>query len=322
MTGLGAQVTQIIFRHGAAQNFLMLSPEEIRLKLGESAHREVLDCGLRAACLASRLQPLNVEFAAVGSLNRDDRSYLLKLWLVDLRALWITSAVDKPILIASRRFVRDVEAVVPSFLRGEQEPLGTLKLSANIEGAEVILDGESIGLAPVARQVKTGKHQVQLQKSGYLTIARLVTVEAGASPEEQFRLLREPGHEDFPVVGIAAGSAGDHGALRLPWTAWVAAGIGVAAAGTGVAFGLSARSIENNLRSGHDPGLNTYAGSRSDAQLGRRNAHLANALYAVAGASLLTGSVLIYLSNRSGAGSSAHLEASAGPGEVVVRGQF
>src|ERR1700737_3784363 len=148
MTGLGAQVTQIILRHGAAQNFLVLSPEEIRLKLGESAHREVLDCGLRAACLASRLQPLNVEFAAVGSLKRDDRSYLLKLWLVDLRALSITSQVDKPILIASRRFVRDVEAVVPSFLRGEQEPFGTLKLSANIESAEVILDGESIGLAP------------------------------------------------------------------------------------------------------------------------------------------------------------------------------
>jgi hypothetical protein len=237
--------------------------------------------------------------------------------------LSITSAVDKPILIASRRFVRDVEAVVPPFLRGEQEPLGMLKLSANIEGAEVILDGESIGLAPVARQVKTGKHQVQLQKSGYLPIARLVTVEAGASADEQFRLFREPGHEDFPAVGgIAAGSAGDHGALRVPWTAWLAAGVGVAAAGTGVALGLSARSIENNLRSGHDPALDTYAGSRSDAQLGRRNAHLANALYALAGASLLTGSVLIYFSNRSGTGSSAQLEASVGAGEVVVRGQF
>jgi hypothetical protein len=320
MTGLAAQVTQILLRHAPKQKFSALSPDQIRAKLGESGHGEVLECGLQPACLASVLQPLNVDFAAVGALSRDEQSYLLKLRLVDLKALRVTSEVDKPILIASRRFVRDVDAAIPSFLRGEAEPLGTLQLVADVEGAQVILDGEAIGMAPLTRQVKSGKHQVQLQKPEYLTISRLVTIEAGASTQEQFRLIQEPSQPALPELAVAPRT--DQGALRIPWAAWVAAGVGVAAAGTGVAFGLSSKSIENNLRSGFVPGLNRYVGTRSDAQVGRRNAQLANAFYAVAGASLLTGAVLIYFSNRSGAGSGLHLETSVGAREVVVRGQF
>lgn len=329
MVALGAQVTRTVLRVAAEQKYKVIAPDEIRARLGEARFRELQECAERVACISAKLRGIAVDRAVLGSLNRDDKSYLLRLWLVDLASLKVTSEVDKAILIAARRLPRDVEAVVPGFLRGEQESLGTLKLSANVKGAQVGLDGKPIGLAPISTRLKPGKYQVRVEKEPYLPVERLVTVEAGAIADETFRLVRPPGAapEAEPAPAVArqeprtVSTVSSRSGFQVPTLAWIAAGVGAAAAGTAVGFGIAARNLDNNLSQGYDPATNSYSGTRSDAQSGKRDALIANVLFGVAGAALATGVVLTIIDNqRESAG--AALVPAPGGGRILVEGRF
>ncbi len=294
MVGLGFQLTQVVTDAAREQGYQVTLPGEIRKSLGEDRYRELVGCGPAPACAASRLGTFGADRAVLGALRRDEKNYLVQLWLVDLKAGKVIAEVDRAILIASRRLVQDVTDAVPPLLRGEGERRGTLTITSAVKGAEVMLNGEIIGLTPVSAQLKPGRYQVQVTKKNYMAVQRLVDVNAGQTTVEEVRLILLPGKRAEPEL-VASGGARPEGeaGLSLPWTAWVAFGTSAVAAGTGGYLGLQARVAEGRLKAGQDPVTGVYSGTRAEALAGRTNAFAANILYgtalaAAAGGVLLT----------------------------------
>jgi hypothetical protein len=296
MLGLGQQITQALSQEAKAQGFQILTPDDILATLGAKPYEDLQACGGNGVCVAHKLDPLGVDKAVVGTLARDEKNYLVHLWLVDIHAKDVVADVDRAILIASRRLMADVKLAVPDLLRGKKEARGTLRLAANVKGATAFVDGELAGKTPLDLLLKPGKHEVRLEKKSYLPITRLVTVAANAVDEENLRLTLAPGEkpeeQELPDLVARGTPSSEESGFRVPLPAWVALGVGAAAAGTATGFGLAASHLDQRLQNGLNAQTQIYAGTRAQALAGKQDAAVANIAWAVASAGLLTAAVL------------------------------
>jgi hypothetical protein len=292
MMGLGAQVTRALVAEAQAQHLDLLEPDALRQKLDAKRYEGLRKCGGKPACVAQELEGTGAERAVLGSLGRDEKNYLLKLWLIDLKKLSVLADVDRSILIAARRLQKDVEQAVPPFLRGEQEARGTLVVEANLQDAQVFLNGEFLGTPPLTHVLRPGKHEVKVARTKYLPITRLVDLEPNKETKVFFKLLLVPGQvPDEPLGPALPKKKGDEGAapatMVLSPLTWVLGGAAIAAGGAGLGFGLVARGQESTLREGYDAATEVYAGTRALALEQNRNALIANVSFGVAGAALV-----------------------------------
>lgn len=325
MMGLGAQVTRSIVHAAEAQKLELLKPEELRAKLDPKKYEGLRKCAGNVACSADVLSQLGVARAVLGKLDRDEKNYLLKLWLVDLKSLTVVADVDRPILIAARRFQKDVDQVVPPLLRGEREARGTLTIKSNLSDAQVTVDGEFVGVTPVTITVKPGKHEVKLDRKKYLPIARLLDVEPNKETVEAFKLLLKPGEipDDEVVPGLVKkDGASQQSRVRPSWYTWVAGGTAVVAGGVGLYFGLTARSQEKALLNGYDEASMTFQGTRQQALDAQSNALAANIAFGVAGAAAAATVVFIILDVKNPVPVDVAPAVTPGGAGVVVGGRF
>ncbi|MCR9159306.1 MAG: PEGA domain-containing protein [Nannocystaceae bacterium] len=95
----------------------------------------------------------------------------------------------------------------------------TLSITSEPEGAEVLLDGEIIGVTPLERPVVPGKSVVRVSKEGFIAIEREVALVEGVAETLSFELEKVPSR--LP---------------SRPW-GWVSLGTGIAALGAAAAFG-------------------------------------------------------------------------------------
>ena len=226
----------------------------------------------------------------MGQLSRDERNYLLKLWLIDVATLTVIADVDRPILIAARRFQKDVEQAVPALLRGEREAHGTLMVEVNLADAQILVNNEFVGTTPVKMSLKPGKYEVKVERKKYLPITRLVAVEADQEAKVELKLLLIPGQiPDSQIVPALTKKPDEAPAqtVQLSALTWILGSVTVAAAGTGLGFGLVAGSEEKALRDGYDSTTNLYLGTRAQALEQNRNALVANVAFGIAGAALI-----------------------------------
>lgn len=287
MMGLGAQVTRALVAEAQAQKYDVIAPEALRTKLDARKYDALRKCGGNVACVAQELSGLGIQRAVVGKLGRDEKNYLLKLWLFDVENLAVIADVDRPILIAARRFQKDVEQAVPPLLRGEREARGTLIVESNLSDAQISLNGEFVGTPPISLTLRPGKYEVKVERTKYLPVTRLLAVEANQETRENIKLLLIPGQvPDSEVVPKLAKKDDKPAAAPLvlsPLT-WVLGGVAIAAGGTGLTFGLISRGQEETLRRGYDVDTQVYAGTRAQALEQNRNALVANVAFGVAGA--------------------------------------
>jgi len=221
----------------------------------------------------------------LGQLGRDDKNYLLKLWLIDVKDMKVLADVDRAVLIAARRLQKDLEEAVPRLLRGEQEAKGTLTIESNLGDAQVTINGDSVGTAPVSRSFKPGKYEVRLERKKYLAVTRLFEVEASKETKEKIVLLLKPGEvADEPLSAMSKkdGPRQD-GGLHFTAPTWIALGVTLLATGTAVYFGLSEKRQEDALKGGFDSATGVYAGTRQEALLAQQSALFTNISIAVAG---------------------------------------
>lgn len=292
MLGLAAQVVRSVVTEARAQKYEVISGEALLAKVDAKRYAELKKCSGKPACAAQILEAMGIERVVVGTLRRNEKSYLLQLWLMELKSLSVVSTVDRSILIASRRFQSDMEAAVGPFLRGEREPQGQLNIEINVAGAEITLNGEVVGKAPLQLTLKPGKYEVKVERSRYLPVTRLVAVEANASTKLELQMLLMPGQlpddQLIPALTKKSLSNGTGSSSFSPGVAsWILGGSAVAAGAVGVTFGLLARSQEQALRKGYDANLELYAGTRAQALEQNRNALIAHVSFGVAGAALV-----------------------------------
>ncbi len=325
MMGLAAQVTREVLDVAKSEGYPLMRPEDIRGRLGDRDYEELQKCHGNTSCLLLRLGGLRPDRAVVGTLGRDEKSYLVHLWLFDFKRGEVLAEVDRAILIASRRLTRDVTLAVPALLRGEREVRGTLQVTSNASRVAVTVDGEPKGYTPLTLELKPGKHEVHLEKKAYMPVDRLMTVEAKKVTNELVRLILIPGQvpEDEapppPLSEVARTAPGE--GISLPTGAWVAGGAAIAAGAAGAFFGLSSSNLESKLRTGFDPATNVYQGTRRDALIARQQASLANLCFGVAGVAVATAALMTFLE---GTDAKVQVAPAAGPhgAGAFVQGSF
>jgi hypothetical protein len=330
MLGLSTQVIKSIVNEAMKTKRNVIGPDDLREKLGNKQMNEVAKCADKPACAAEKLSVIGATKAVLGRLNRDDKNYLLQLWFVDLTNLSVISEVDRSILIASRRFQKDVDAAVPGFLRGEREAHGTLIINATTTNAQVTINGEFIGVAPLTTSLKPGKYEVRVEKPKYLPVKRLVSVEANQKSVEEFRMLLQPGEkeeEELPALASKTpeGEAAKSGGFS-PSAATIIFGVATLASfGIGLGFGVTSKGQYDGLLKGYDPATDTYSGTRATALAAQRNATGANVSFGVAGAALIATVVSVVLDVRSPK-EQTDVEvtpaATPGGGGLIIGGRF
>ncbi|HJL18473.1 MAG TPA: PEGA domain-containing protein, partial [Sandaracinaceae bacterium LLY-WYZ-13_1] len=79
-------------------------------------------------------------------------------------------------------------------LREEVVPRGTLRVAASVPEVTIAVDGEAVGVTPLASTVplRAGAHVVTATRAGYRTEERRVRIDEGAEAEVNFDMRRDP----------------------------------------------------------------------------------------------------------------------------------
>lgn len=278
MLGLGAQVTRQLVDAATAQGLTFLGPDQLRTMLTPEKYAALKRCHGGVACASQAVAGTPITRVVNGTLSRDDKHYLLRLWNHDVKNLTVVADVDRAILIASRRLQKDAEQAIPPLLRGEREARGTVTIEANIATAQIFVNGEFVGTPPTTLTLKPGKHEVKLEKTKYLPVSRLIDVEANQTKSEVFKLLLIPGQTPDldPLTQQKAGNTETTASAGLTAPTFIFGGLAIAAGATSTVFGLMSSGQASRLLEGFDTVTGVYQGTRAQALEQNRNALIAN----------------------------------------------
>lgn len=187
--------------------------------------------------------------------------------------------------------------------------LARLSIECPMAGAEVALDGRSLGTAPIAGPiwVVPGSHQVTATHDGATPTVKTLTLAADMAETVVIEplVLKKPSPPSAFDAGIKAQRSqerppGGQGFwLGRTWT-WVAAGTAVAAAGGAIVAGTMMRSKFSELdrKCGASAGQDYTGCSASDIHALDARKNTANILWGVSAAALVTAGFLYYFEGR------------------------
>ena len=304
MIGMASQVTQALKEAAARQKVAIVPGEELRVTLGPRKYNELVKCAGKPACVAQTLGDYpDLTRAISGSLAVVEKNYVLRLSLIDVKSMAVIADVDRSILIASRRFQKDVKELAGPLLRGEREARSTLVVKANARDAQVTVNGEFIGVAPVTLELKPGKHEVKVERPKYLPVTRLVDLEPNQTFTAEIRMILKPGEkvdDEVPALVAQGAAVADTQGFRVRPPTLVAGGAAIVAFGIGTVFGIQSSSGDKQLLAGYNQATDTYSGKRSEALAVHSNALIANVSFAVAGAAVIATGVLLFFDVQAG----------------------
>jgi hypothetical protein len=185
----------------------------------------------------------------------------------DFYRRYLRDRVDPPDREAVERRIAllDERVEAERAARRARPTTGTLRVEATLAGAEVHVDGRSLGPTPLAAPLvlAPGPHTLEITRSGALPFRSEVRVEAGVTTSAYADLA----------------PATEYRALRgTPVWAWVVGGLGMASLGTSLGFGIAA------------------AGRQSDGDLdAARRSALVSDVFLGGGLVLAAGAALLYV---------------------------
>jgi hypothetical protein len=192
----GRSVAEAFATRAAASGYEVVGPAAVEARLGPAAHAALVACGDDSICLAERGAALGVDRIVGGTLSKRYASYRVALVSADARTGERLGGLEREIAIASRRVQKDVADAAPALLQGAQEPTGVLKVTTDVPGAKVMVDGAPAGFTPVARVLKPGRHEVRVALPGYADAEPAwVDVPANGIVEHRPRLHAVPARE-------------------------------------------------------------------------------------------------------------------------------
>jgi hypothetical protein len=233
--------------------------------------------------------------------------------------------------LALERYVREGGDQLPparlDAVKGDLDMLegrtATLKIQSSLVGAEVLVDGEAVGVTPLADPVlmNAGDHSIEVRKPGYRSRVLRRTLagkDAGEMSVELDEITTTPATPAGPTSTSA--SRAPARAMAPIWISWSTTA--ALAAGAGVVGILGLRAADK-----HDDLLDQRDVSPSDLSSQKNKARMflvtSDALTAAA---VVAGGISLYLTLRSPSGShqreSASLAVGFTPSEVRLVGRY
>ena len=257
--------------------------------------------------VAGALEQFNAAYAAyaspklmfnIGQANRDLRRPVEALEAFEK---FLVGAADAP-----SEMIADARKSVAQL----QEKLGRIQIDCETAGAEVSVDGKSVGLAPVLDPIwaTPGRHQVTAKHASAAPALEDVDVTAGSVSTVTMRMpslaapLAAPAPRAAPGFDVQAAppssSTSEGWLLGRKWT-WVAAGSTVLLAAGAVTTGLLMQSKFDSLRSSCGAGNPARPGcSQSDIDSVSSRQTMANVFWGLTAAAAVTTGVLFYFEGR------------------------
>jgi hypothetical protein len=205
-------------------------------------------------------------------------------------------------------------------------------ISADVEGAELLVDGVSVGTLPLSEPVRVsaGVRQIQVKKAGYETSTRTETIAGGENPHFDFKLEAIPSSPAATTVATTPpvfsqtndGGAAEGHSSNAPF--WITLASTTLLTGGAITFGVLTHSADQRL----DHQLATFPASQSsvdDARSTLKRDALVTDIRA--GAAVVSGGLCVYFAIKGSHGKSSETAhrtlqvGAAGPG-VRVLGTF
>jgi len=178
----------------------------------------------KSKCLADVASDAGATHVLRARVTVVDRDYAVEVELYDGRSGNSLAKTDEGCEICGIADAGNLMSTAAATLRTKLDALAkgpsTLSIVSSPEGAEVLLDGEIIGVTPLERPVVPGKGVIRVSKEGYIAIEREVELVEGVAEKLSFELEKVPSR--LP---------------SRPW-GWVSLGVGVAAVGAATGFAV------------------------------------------------------------------------------------
>jgi hypothetical protein len=296
-------------RAGAAAEqvgYTVQTADDAEVRLGHDTIKKLSECDLKVSCLVANSTPLGQGQLLVGTLERDEVHYVVKLLLLDMGSGLMVARSERSVLIASRQLDAQFDAMLPDLLAGKSSVPTRLALTSPQKHVRISVDDRPVGELPLTLELSPGRHELRASKPSFLPVERFVDLEPGQTTTVELPLTLLPNQYDpdaplEPTIATAPGAAPTvkegRGTGGLTVAAFVASGVAVVAAGAGTYFALAEKSIANRaVDSGHDHALGI---TRAEAVTATRDASFANVSFAVAGAAAAS-AVALFLTDRYG----------------------
>jgi hypothetical protein len=260
--------------------FKAISKQDIEQMLALEAMKESIGCN-EVSCLAEIGGALGADYLVTGSVVLVGDTYLTQLQLLNIKT-------SRPEQRFSREFKGGPQGLLEEMRFGAKMIVrellaarsGTLALSVSEEGATVRVDGSIVGTTPLKPMALSGgPHTIIVEREQFVRHSEDVSIDE--NKESKLDVVLMPS-EDFKksykqkAVGLRVG-------------AWLATGLGVALAGTGIALLVvnqgNAAALERDSLTFNEAGTRPQADY--DALRGRQTS--VNTLDAVSIAAMVTG---------------------------------
>lgn len=247
-------------------------------------------CG-EASCLSGPADTLDADLLTTARLALEDGGWTLRLWTYDRdRGVVETDVVSgrKP---NDSNFIREAGATLAKRVSALAKPRALLKVSSNVSQAVVRAGSRMLGVGNVEAKLPPGEVQLAVEADDYTPYNKTLTLAPGETQEVSVRLeLNGPAPEGPPADAVAVvkkKSSGSSGPSVFSRPALYTLVVGLAAAGAGVALGMSAQSAASKGVDGQ--GVQNI--TRAEYLAARQQSTIGTALLAGGGA-LAAGSVL------------------------------
>jgi len=205
-----------------------------------------------------------------------------------------------------------------------------LTVAADVEGAELVIDGVSAGTLPLKEPVlvSAGVRQIQVRKAGYETITRTETIAGGDTPHYEVKL------QALPAAAAGAAQPTQKELPNLPpepekpsSTApfWITLASTAVFTGGAITFGILAHNADQKL----DDELNKFPGNPDSIQDARATLKQQALLTDImTGAAIVSGGFCLYFAlshsshSSSGQNKAANLRVGAAGTGVRLLGNF
>ena len=145
---------------------------------------------------------------------------------------YLRDRVDPPDRAQVERRIESLQAQAEAARQAQNRrpTTGTLRVTANVVGVDVLLDGHNIGTTPLATPVtlEPGRHQLTLEAEGYVPFRSEVNVEAGVVTAAYADLVPATRYRAIRGKRIAT---------------WIVGGLAVAGVGTAIGLWAKARGL-------------------------------------------------------------------------------